>query len=544
MNHDAGGRSHKGQRRERNEDSLGIFKTSFGDVFLIADGMGGHKGGALASKTVRDEITKHLRGCDSAMRLNDALQFSATETNHTVLKLSRSATADLAGLGSTLVLAVVQGDHLTVGHAGDSRAYLLHDGQLQRLTRDHSAVEGLLHAGVLTEEEARVHPAANRITRAFGQEDELALDISDPISVASGDQLILCSDGLSGTVPEASIAETLAQGLLAKDTCEALIAKANANGGPDNITVIVVKFHDGAISAQVPELPPTRNEALLETEVQQTPRQWKWPILTVTLAFICLVLGVMLFRAGTINHQIEKEIARLRTESAAKQVTHPPVPETIPKASPSAVTPQPGRHEPDKGKPEITNLKTPPLTAATAGGVDAIFLQGLDVSAQRFAPWDRPNRAILQFGKGPAVSAYANTLKMKLGALRLVVAAASPNDIAKLMPQLKPAGGRLPDVVIYLPAPNVGVSGELKSESMKGWKQVETLDEPRRLIIRLRGGTDVVNAASQLRSDLNQESSYEILDASDPNAARLADKYKELDILIHTPPEPVVKGEQ
>jgi protein phosphatase len=145
-------------------------------------------------------------------------------------------------MGTTVTAAAVAGDrHLQLAHVGDSRAYLLRDGSLEQLTTDHTVVGELVRRGRLTPEQAAIHPERSILTRAVGLDHRVPVDTPDPLELVPGDQVLLCSDGLTETVPDPHIAELLTTGPDGDAACRALIDAANAAGGPDNITVVLIR---------------------------------------------------------------------------------------------------------------------------------------------------------------------------------------------------------------------------------------------------------------------------------------------------------------
>ncbi len=220
----------QGLVRSNNEDAFLIDDQRA--LFAVADGMGGHRGGEVASHTAIEALRAAVA---NGTPLHDAI----TRANAAVL--SRAANNDeLTGMGTTLTaVEAVGGRQLLIGHVGDSRAYLLHDGDLRRATDDHSLVEELVREGRLTPEQAESHPQRAIVTRALGVDDLVEVDLYT-LDVEAGDRIVLCSDGLTTMVRERDI-ERLARteadpGRLA----EALVAAANAAGGEDNVTVVVV----------------------------------------------------------------------------------------------------------------------------------------------------------------------------------------------------------------------------------------------------------------------------------------------------------------
>ncbi len=237
-----GAESHPGLVRSENQDRMGRFLSPFGELFVVADGMGGHQGGAQAAAMTTDGFEKYLRQLPPDCAPEDALQLAARKINAEIYRGANSGDPATAKMGSTVVLALLNGSRVLIGHAGDSRAYLFRQGRLTRLTRDHSAVQKMIDYNMLTEAEARDHPDASIINRAFGQQPELELEISAPLPIAPGDGLLLCSDGLCGYLDDAVIESAVNRHDDAGGVANALIALALDAGGEDNVTVQFLQF--------------------------------------------------------------------------------------------------------------------------------------------------------------------------------------------------------------------------------------------------------------------------------------------------------------
>lgn len=235
------GATHTGRVRAGNEDSFLIADL----VFAVADGMGGHQAGEIAS----DAALEPLRALDLSdvtdpTTIGDLLADAVRDANTLVVERA-SADPQLEGMGTTLTAVAVRDSQLHVAHVGDSRAYLLRDDEaMSQLTTDHTLVERLVREGRLSRDEAATHPQRNVITRAIGHEATVEVEVLPPITLRDGDQVLLCSDGLSGPVPDARIAETLARTVDGDDAVRALLALANEAGGPDNITAVLVRVGD------------------------------------------------------------------------------------------------------------------------------------------------------------------------------------------------------------------------------------------------------------------------------------------------------------
>ena len=241
-----------GRHREINEDNL----FSGSSVFAVADGMGGHAAGEVASEAALQPVAQ-LDGTayDDARAATDALRSAVEEANRSVVSQAK-ADPNLSGMGTTLTAVLVRDDRLHLAHVGDSRAYLLRDGEgINQLTTDHTLVEQLVQDGRLSRDEVSSHPQRSVITRAIGVDVEVDVDTLEQV-LQPGDQLLLCSDGLSGPVTDEQIADILLSEGDGQAAVEALIAAANNAGGPDNITVVLLRVEEnggGGGGAGTPE---------------------------------------------------------------------------------------------------------------------------------------------------------------------------------------------------------------------------------------------------------------------------------------------------
>jgi serine/threonine protein phosphatase PrpC len=226
-----------GRTRSGNEDSYFCGRT----VFAVADGLGGHQGGEVASAAAVEPLAV-LDGRDFATPAEaaEALAGAIAEANSAILERA-AADPSLWGMGTTVTAAAVAGDLLQLAHVGDSRAYLLRDGTLDQRTTDHTVVGELVRRGRLTPAQAAIHPERSILTRAVGLDPRIPVDTPDPIDLHPGDQVLLCSDGLTEAVRDPQITEILSTQPDGNAACTALIDAANNAGGPDNITVVLLR---------------------------------------------------------------------------------------------------------------------------------------------------------------------------------------------------------------------------------------------------------------------------------------------------------------
>ncbi len=250
-----------GRKRKHNEDA---FASDVNEgLFIVADGMGGHAAGEVASKITVETIgefiaaTRQKEEATWPFKYNHELDFNSNRLAVAIEKANERVMAAVAaqpwlkGMGTTVVAGLLNEKLLSLAHVGDSRAYLFRDGQLSRLTDDHSWVHEQVTAGILTEEEAKTHPLKTVVTRALGGGPSVSPDLQELV-FSPGDRYLFCSDGLTTMVGDEEILDTAAS---VKDTqalCQKLVDMANEKGGVDNITVVVVDIVDPASSREEP----------------------------------------------------------------------------------------------------------------------------------------------------------------------------------------------------------------------------------------------------------------------------------------------------
>lgn len=232
-----------GKVRKSNQDAYATGELPDGVAWaVVCDGMGGAAGGNIASgtavKTISEKITSAYRGSMRSKSIQNMLVSAISAANISVFDLAQ-ANPKLAGMGTTVVCALVADGVAYIAHAGDSRAYLLHNGLLQ-LTRDHSVVQEMIDSGKITEEQAKQHPNKNIITRALGVLPEVRVDF-DEYPLEKGDVLLLCTDGLTNFAENEEIF-ALSNTHGEKDLPELLVERALENGGGDNVTVVTIGF--------------------------------------------------------------------------------------------------------------------------------------------------------------------------------------------------------------------------------------------------------------------------------------------------------------
>lgn len=270
-----GSRTDVGCVREQNEDSLVVAPP----LFVVADGMGGHAAGEVASEIAVNVIAQNAPEHPDP----DALAAAVEEANRSIIDAAMKGEGR-EGMGTTCTAAMLEGERLVVAQVGDSRAYLLHNGRLTQLTRDHSLMAALIEAGEITPEEARVHPRRSVITRALGNDPATRPDIYE-VSVEAGDRLLLCSDGLSGMIRDEDIAAVMRRVRDPQRCASQLVNEAIAAGGHDNVTVIVADV-----------------EGTREKQRKKVVRRTKVTLAFVAILFVAILAGAAWGTSQYLNH--------------------------------------------------------------------------------------------------------------------------------------------------------------------------------------------------------------------------------------------------
>lgn len=236
-----GARSETGYVRSENEDRMARVRSGDADLYVVVDGMGGHEGGALAAELTADTLCDAFAAAPRQQARETSLRLAFAQANAAVharaRQSARSGNGGIRGMGATAVALLTVGRRFMVAHVGDSRAYLLRRGQLQRLTRDHSRVQRLVDAGMLSPQEAAGHPDASVVERAMGHQPTVEVECSAWQQLRRGDRLLLCSDGLCGYARDEEILHVLQAGGSAQEQVDGLVKLALSKGGEDNVTV-------------------------------------------------------------------------------------------------------------------------------------------------------------------------------------------------------------------------------------------------------------------------------------------------------------------
>ncbi|HEY5479406.1 MAG TPA: Stp1/IreP family PP2C-type Ser/Thr phosphatase [Gaiellaceae bacterium] len=293
-----------GRRRRRNEDAF----VCEPPLFAVADGMGGAQAGEVASRLAADSVREAKLGdLPSPEQTVDIIR----EANRRVYAYS-SENASTRGMGTTMTVALVEGSVVTIGHVGDSRAYLLREDQLTQLTQDHSLVAELVRSGRLSPKEAESHPRRSVITRALGTESDVEVDVFS-IRAQSGDLFLLCSDGLTSMVSDEEIAKLLVAARADLDSAgEKLVAAANQAGGEDNITVVLFELEAGEPETeeepdQKLDVAKTLTEAdavpalKLATQSSRGHRPRRATLIALAFVFLLALVGLGVFTVSTAH---------------------------------------------------------------------------------------------------------------------------------------------------------------------------------------------------------------------------------------------------
>jgi len=233
-----GFRTDPGAAKKTNEDSLHVDETL--GLFIVADGMGGHNAGEIASHMAVQEISAYLRkGLKSKKNLTAVIQEAVAEANRAIF-FTAAADPWWNEMGTTVVMALFHGRSVFISHIGDSRAYMVKNLAIRQLTQDHTFVAEWIREGLITPEKARTHEARHGLTMALGIEEEIEPEITELAWNGEG-SLLLCSDGLTEALEDSEILDIVSTAATPQEACDALVKTANEKGGPDNISVILIR---------------------------------------------------------------------------------------------------------------------------------------------------------------------------------------------------------------------------------------------------------------------------------------------------------------
>ena len=238
---EVGALSETGYVRDENQDRMSWSPVPLGQLYIVADGMGGHNGGALAAEIAVQELQRHISQAPVGEPVEKVIHAAFKKANETVYEKAHSGDPATEGMGTTAVLLLISGQVANLAHVGDSRAYLYRHGRLAQLTTDHTVVQRMVQAGLLKPEEAADHPDASVLERAIGSKPDIEVDIRNEL-LREGDAILLCSDGLSGYVTDAQIESVLRSQGTVRETAENLVKLTLEKGGKDNVTVQLVQY--------------------------------------------------------------------------------------------------------------------------------------------------------------------------------------------------------------------------------------------------------------------------------------------------------------
>ncbi|MDL2224004.1 Stp1/IreP family PP2C-type Ser/Thr phosphatase [Bacteroidales bacterium OttesenSCG-928-M06] len=271
--------------RKINEDFCGISETSNGLLCVVCDGMGGHAGGAEASRIATNCIIQYFNKeaySDIRQALKNALDFANLQIIGTAIE-----NPEFKGMGTTACMLLLKNNEAWIAHVGDSRIYLYvaKEKRLYRLTKDHSYVQGLVDKGIIYEEEIENHPDRNRILKALGIKEDLQAEIAEhPVLPAKGDVFLICSDGLSGMVPDKQIQAILSKKISLEEQETALMSTAKAAGGLDNITFQLIKMNQSPYKKSIFE---SRNTS--SSGVKKNHKLQKYTVLAIIVVAVLLL---------------------------------------------------------------------------------------------------------------------------------------------------------------------------------------------------------------------------------------------------------------
>jgi serine/threonine protein phosphatase PrpC len=362
-----------GRVRSHNEDYVDYFlppdlqqQAHKGAIYLVADGMGGHQAGEVASRGAVELVIQRYYG-DTSRDVGTSLVRAVQAANQQLHAQARSDPSK-SGMGTTLVAAVILGRKVYMANVGDSRAYLINKTSITQITEDHSWVEEQVRAGLLTQEQARRHPQRNLVTRALGSKPAVDVDLFEG-EIGRGDALLLCSDGLTGRVEDREIA-AIVRAHPPAEAARLLVAAANERGGSDNITVLIVsteKTAAGAVAAVPPMAAAVREPAR---------RRWLIPALVGGVAVVALVLGIlwatgMLFGGEPTETAVPPVATATETptpeasataDTGLSPVSTPSMTETVTSGSPTATLAPTSTEQPEATPTSTISVPTARVT--------------------------------------------------------------------------------------------------------------------------------------------------------------------------------------
>lgn len=237
-----GALSETGYVRQENQDRMSWDVVPLGNLFIVADGMGGHQGGSTAAELTIDTVRKELEKVEAGCDVRESLNVAIVHSNRMVHEARLSPESPYPKMGSTVVALLITERKAWVAHVGDSRAYLFRKGELKRLTTDHTRVQEMVEKSIISAEEAEQHPKGHILSRAIGSYSNVEVEISSPIIIQSGDAFLLCSDGLSGFVNDAEVELVLRIPASPQELTKIMMSRALGKGGHDNVTIQYIQY--------------------------------------------------------------------------------------------------------------------------------------------------------------------------------------------------------------------------------------------------------------------------------------------------------------
>lgn len=310
-----------GLKRSINEDAIGFIEIEHGYVFVVCDGMGGHEGGEIASKTAVRGIIEYLN-INTIENASISLHQAILYANQQVYTIAQN-NPELRGMGTTAVVLLIYKDEIHTAHVGDSRIYVHDDNKLIQITKDHSVVQDMVDNGIILQEEAETHPRKNEITKALGIKESVSPTISSkPIKAKKGDRFIICSDGLSGMVNKIQLTSLLSQFTNPDECAEQLIKSAKEVGGDDNISVQVIDITNSPFEETVY---PNREKTIKPLAEQKPLKKKISKKIIPALIALALITASCIFiyqnKAADKSSAIEKSAKSIKDNTTANNKT-------------------------------------------------------------------------------------------------------------------------------------------------------------------------------------------------------------------------------
>jgi protein phosphatase len=301
---EVGALSETGYTREENQDRMSGAQVPLGHLYIVADGMGGHKGGALAAQMAVEELQRHIGQAAAGESADSVIEAAFKAANDTVYQRANSGDSAVEGMGTTAVLLLISGRIAKLAHVGDSRAYLYRNHTLSQLTTDHTIVQRMVEAGMLKPDEIADHPQSSVLERAIGSAPTVGVDIYNH-QLQEDDVLLLCSDGLSGYVTADQIEAVLRTDRPVQETTVDLVRLALETGGKDNVTVQLIRYGARKLAAPPAQTRPVNALPLRTPTVGGGPARHERGLISQVAAFVIAGTLAGVTTAGFLVHSIE-----------------------------------------------------------------------------------------------------------------------------------------------------------------------------------------------------------------------------------------------